>query len=409
MHRTPIVVIALLLFTSLTYSQTASEYVAQATEAFEKKDYARNVQLLEKAIAAGGDHPTILYFLARGHALSGDSAAAINTLNRLADLGVAYHPAKDQNFASIHNQPALKEVERKFQDNLNPTNNSSTAITIHDPKFVPEGIAYDPSDRCFYFGGVGSRSILAYNDGKFLPLSKPEDGLWSVLGMKIDPRTRTLWAASAALAGEDKGKSGIFQYDLKQRKFTGKFLLPEGNHVLGDVVVDSAGTAYTTDSNSPAIYVLRNGKLEEFIGAEPFRSPQGICLSADEKTLFVADYSRGIFAFDIATRKHRKVILSEGTTPVAGIDGLYCYKGSLIAIQNGVQPNRVLQIFLNPEATEIERVAVLESNHKLFPEPTLGTIVGDDFFYIGNSMIGQYLENPEAELQPAVILKLPLK
>jgi sugar lactone lactonase YvrE len=398
----------LLLFLTIAQAQTAAEYFQQANEAYEKKDYAANVLLLEKSIEAGADHPIIFYFLARGYALTGNQDAAILWLNKIAELGVFLEPGKDPQFASIHNSPKFEAVKKSFQENIKPTDHSKPAITIADKNLVPEGIAYDPSDQKFYFGGAARPEIVVYKEGKFEKFSQPEDGLWSVLGMKIDPRARTLWVASSALAGEEKGKSGVFQYDLKQRKLAARYLLPEGNHGLGEVVVDSKGNVYVTDSASPAIYFLNKGKLELFLGPEPFRSPQGACLSPDEKILFVADYSRGIFAVELATKKYWKLNRAEKTTTVAGIDGLYLHKNSLVAIQNGVQPNRVLKIEISPDNTKIERVEVLESNHGTFPEPTLGVVVENDFYYIGNSMIGPYLENPKVELKPAVILKLPL-
>ena len=408
MFRTMLLFPLLMLYVTFAQAQTAAEYFEQANKAYEKKDYTANVQLLEKSIEAGADHPIIFYFLARGYALTNNQDAAILWLNKIAELGVFLQPEKDQQFASLHTSPKFETVIKRFQENIKPTDNSQPAITIADKNLVPEGISYDPLDQKFYFGGAARPEIVTYKVGKFEKFSRPEDGLWSVLGMKIDPHTRTLWVASSALSGEQKGKSGIFQYDLKQRKLIARYLLPEGNHGLGEVVMDSKGNVYATDSASPAIYFLNKGKLELFLGPEPFRSPQGACLSPDEKFLFVADYSRGIFAVELATKKHWKLNRAEKTTTVAGIDGLYLHKNSLIAIQNGVQPNRVLKIHISADNTKIERVDVLESNHAIFPEPTLGVVVENDFYYVGNSMIGHYLENPKVELKPAVILKLPL-
>jgi glutamine cyclotransferase len=400
--------ILLLLIVTFADAQTAAELFQQAQEAYEKKDYVANVRLLEKSIEAGADHPTILYFLARGYALTGNQDSAIRTLNQLADQRLSYKPEEDSQFASIHESRLFREVVERFQANLKPVEISKIALTIADSSFVPEGIAYDSRDQRFYFGGITPRKIVSYKDGKFQEFSKPEDGLWSVLGMKVDDQNRTLWVASSALNGEDKGRSGIFQYDLEKQKLMNRYILPEGNHGLGEVSIDSKGNVFATDSLSPAVYQIKDGNLVMIVGPEPFRSPQGACFFKDEKILFVADYSRGIFAIDPATGKHRKLTRSKETTSVSGIDGLYCHNGTLIAIQNGVQPNRILRIHVNQDATNIERIDILESNHNLYPEPTLGVLVGENLYYIANSMIAPYLENPETQLKPAVILKLPL-
>ena len=91
-----------------------------------------------------------------------------------------------------------------------------------------------------------------------------------------------------------------------------------------------------------------------------------------------------------------------------GVDGLYFYKDSLIATQNGINPNRVIRIYLNDGLNKIDQVKILESNNKQFDEITLGTIADGNFYYVGNSQLGKYLENPKAELHAPMILKLSL-
>ena len=95
-----------------------------------------------------------------------------------------------------------------------------------------------------------------------------------------------------------------------------------------------------------------------------------------------------------------------------GIDGLACYGNRLLAIQNGIQPHRVIQFYLSKEADGIERAEVLEANNPRFIEPTLGTVVGDTYYYIANSQWNRFDENGQlpdtAELQAPVILKMVL-
>ena len=72
-------------------------------------------------------------------------------------------------------------------------------------------------------------------------------------------------------------------------------------------------------------------------------------------------------------------------TTLLGIDGLTYHAGGLIAIQNGVRPHRVIRLRLGPQLREIASVEVLEANHPLFDEPTLGTVLDNWFYYIANS------------------------
>jgi hypothetical protein len=270
----------------------------------------------------------------------------------------------------------------------------------------------------FYAGSILKHKIDSIDSkGNVREFSSPEDRLWCVLGMSVDSKRRHLWVATSAISevglfGDDNGRSGLFQYDLNTGKLLHKFLVPDSEdaHVLGDVIVDSKGNVFTTDSNTPAVYTIPagNSELAVFLGPELFRSPQGLALSNDEKTLFVADYSRGIFAIDMATKAARKLIVPPNVV-IAGIDGLYSYGNDLIATQNGILPYRVLRITLDPKREKMESVKILESNNKAFGEPTLGVIVKDSFYFIANNQLGKFLEDENVELSPPIILKLKLQ
>ena len=61
-------------------------------------------------------------------------------------------------------------------------------------------------------------------------------------------------------------------------------------------------------------------------------------------------------------------------------------KGSLIAIQNGIRPYRVVRLRLDElPQRHSHPLEVLESNHTLFDEPTTGAVVRDRYYFIGNS------------------------
>jgi hypothetical protein len=78
---------------------------------------------------------------------------------------------------------------------------------------------------------------------------------------------------------------------------------------------------------------------------------------------------------------------SPPNTALLGIDGLVrAPNGDLIAVQNGVRPDRVLRITLDSAAESVVAVAVLESAHLNMPAPTLGCIATDgNFFFVGNA------------------------
>lgn len=373
------------------------------------------VKNLQHVIEAGTRHPIVFYSLAGGYSLLGKQKESLEWLNRIADLGVVYPVSEDVDFAGIRGTEGYRRLVARFLQNQNPTDHSKVGFTILEEKFLPEGVAYDPVDKLFYTGSILKKKIVKTDQsGKTTDFSSPNDGLFSVLGMSVDPDRRVLWVSAALfpeLGDSKKNETAVFKYDLQTGKLSGRYPLntnKDGNQ-FGDVIVSPGGDVFTTDSFSPAIYWIPHGKskLELLLGGEVFRSPQGLCLSSDGKVLFVADYVRGVFAIDLENRSHQ-IMSSPETATVVGIDGLYFYKSSLIATQNGVKPNRVLRLILNNDRTGIEEVKVLESNHKLFVEITLGTIAGDSLYYVGNSQFGDYLNDPKINLNFPTILKLAL-
>ncbi|HEV2097041.1 MAG TPA: hypothetical protein VGQ82_11125, partial [Chthoniobacterales bacterium] len=247
-------------------------------------------------------------------------------------------------------------------------------------------------------------------------------GLWSVLGMKVDVRRRALWACASAQPQMSKadpredGAAAICNYDLRTRKLLQKFLLPRDSakHLLGDLAVASSGEVYATDSLHPIIYRIRaDGKeIETFLVSDEFVNLQGLAFSPDEKQLLVADYSKGLFRIDLASKDCLN-LQPLGHSTLMGLDGLYAVgDGSYIAVQNGTTPNRILRILLSPEARKVESLSVLESNNPIWDEPTLGVIAEGGFYYNGASQWGAVSEKgeiaPPEKLRDAIVQRLPL-
>ena len=142
-----------------------------------------------------------------------------------------------------------------------------------------------------------------------------------------------------------------------------------------------------------------------------FISPQTPAATPDGRRLLVADYARGIGIVDLATRSVSWMAHPRGVA-VDGIDGLYLAGNSLVAVQNGTEPNRVIRLYLDPSLTRVLRWEALETNSPGLGAPTHGTIVGKDFFFIANSGWDQLADDgsvkPGAMLTPPAVLRLAL-
>ena len=307
------------------------------------------------------------------------------------------------------------------QDSKQIVNNSLVAFTIPEKNLIPENLAYNPDDKCFYVGSTHQRKVVKVApDGTVSDfVREAQDGQWMVVGIKIDSVRQHVWFCSSigdVMKGykDDFGKhTGIFKYDLKSGKLIKKYLVekPGELHFFNDLVLNKAGDVFLTDMEGKAIYNIRASKDELEILCTPanFTDPNGICISPDEKTLFVST-DEGLTSVNIQSGT-ATLLKHEPSLKVNGIDGLYFYKNSLVAVQNGA--DRVMQFYLNTGFTEITRSRIIEANHPYFAQnPTTGVIVGSTFYYIANSQFGSFDSNhqifPKEKLYEVLILKAAL-
>ena len=409
------------LFVCGTFAQPdvvkdARYYSQKAIQAYRLKDFAAYLENMKQAQRLRPDHPTYMYNLAGAYALNGKNAEAFAWLGRVARMGLSYPASEDEDFESIKSLDEFKSILKVFEENNAPVSHSSLGFSLEETGLVTEGLAYDPETETFYVSSIHKRKIISVNrKGEAHDFSGANDGLWSVQGMKVDAKRHLLWVCTTAFpqmmnfAEVDKNHTGVFKYDLKTGKLLKKYLLQDNTkgHAFGDLALHPSGDVYVTDSVTPAIYVISRQKdlLELHTGPEPFSSPQGLDFSADGKKMFIADYGRGIFVFDMKNKAFKKLEYPE-TVSMLGIDGLYFYRGNIITIQNGIRPHRVVRWILNKAMDRVERSEVIEANNPQFDEPTLGVIVKDDFYYIANSQWESV--NQQGQLAPSEKLRKPL-
>jgi hypothetical protein len=138
-------------------------------------------------------------------------------------------------------------------------------------------------------------------------------------------------------------------------------------------------------SQSGAIFHLRAGTWHR-IDHGDFISPQTIALSSDGRTLIIPDYVRGLAVLDIGTGAV-SWISSSPTLPCAlnGIDGVYAGGDRLFITQNGVDPERVVQLQLDKKGRSVLGYTIIERATPILGEPTHGVRVRGDFYFIANS------------------------
>jgi sugar lactone lactonase YvrE len=321
--------------------------------------------------------------------------------------------------ASAGAQSTLGDSVAAHESASNQTR-STIAFYMEEKDLLPESVAYDPKDHSFYVGSTRKGKIVRVDaKGEATDFVAPrQDGLWSVIGIKIHPTRRVLWVCSfdgenlEGFKSSDTRASGVFAFNLDTGKLIRKWTLekPGEVHAFNDIVLTRGNDAYVTHMfDEAAVYKIsdQTQKLEVLARPKGLKDPNGITISPDERTLFVAG-AAGIYAVDSKTGASRTLKAAEGDS-LGNVDGLYYYRGSLIAIHmTSVRRHR-----LDKSLTQVLTTEILEADHPLFDTPTTGVIVGEDFFYVANGQFGAVQKDgsllPADQMNEPAILKLRLQ
>jgi len=402
------------------------QYQADAIAAYGEGDLTEARRLMVEAAFYRPGHQGITYNLALLAAIAGDQAASIGYLSEIADMGLTTDLSNEA-FAGFVGAPDFQGIEARLSDNGKPLMVAQDVVSTSVPVPLSEGIVWDEANGRYLISSVHDRAIYQMDmTGRVTPFSAEGSHglLMGAMGMSVDQAHGLLWVATSALeqmkgySAAADGMAGVFAFDLTTGEVRHRYMFPSTpgrNHVFGEVLVGHADDIFLSNSTGNHLFHLRpDGMVENIYELDNAASLQGMALSADESMLVVADYTTGLHLIDLSSGESRYLPAPPGGN-LMGIDGLYSYKGDLIAIQNGVTPNRVLRIKMTPRWQDITAVEVLERNHPRFSEPTLGFVRGDAFYFIANSG-WQEFANPEnitdemlSRLGPTHILSITLK
>lgn len=403
-----------------------AEALAHAQEAFAAGDQERLVGVLRAAVGFAPGHGLLLYHLARAEALTGRAEDAVRTLERVAPQGATRNVEGDTAFAALRGSPRFQAAVRRLRQNAVPIVRSDTSFALPDPDFIPEGIAHDPRGDRFYVGSLHRGQIVRVTPaGEVTAFTEPgQDGVGQVIGLRVDPERRRLWAATLApdsLAPRfQRGRGGwsaLDVYDLGTGRLLARYPAPDSTrpHLLNDVALTPGGDVYVTDSEAGALYRLPAGgtALERVHGGAGFTYPNGIAVSADGSRLHVA-HAEGVSTLALADDSEARVerLAAPEGVPLGGIDGLYACGTGLLAVQRLLDFQQVSRIELSADGRAALAVHPLERRHPAHDAATTGATAGDAFHYIADARLARL--QPEGGLAPvdsprgAVVLRLPL-
>jgi hypothetical protein len=367
-------------------------------------------------------HARVMYSLAGADARLGDSTSAMRRLRAYADMGLTADAAADSDFITLRDSPTFREIVARLDANARPVERGTVAFTIADRDLVPEDIAYDPRTRTFYLSSARKRKIIAVDRRGIVSdfVREGQDSLWSVLALALDAKRGVLWATTSAeemmpgYPAADSGRAALVQYDLRSGKQLARYELPRDGQrrQLGDMALDQRGDLFVSDGQNGILYVLRRGTeaLEPLTPTGALASPQGPTVAPDGR-IYLADYTRGIAIVDPRSGSVRWLTHGDDVA-LNGIDGLTYYDHSLIAVQNGTSPKRLLRLDLDASGERVVRQTILASGGRL-SEPTHGALVGEELYLIANSgwdkLAADGSLKPGAALEEPVVVRVRVK
>jgi len=364
-----------------------AELNREARQAINAGDYPKlRATLVELAPLTPGN-ARVTYNLAAAAAHLGDTPAAMNGLAEICRMGLVFDLDSDTDFEALHGTAQYDAARRCMKQNERPVTHAQLWRVLKEQDLLPEDVAHDPTSGRVFVSSVRQNRIIDADGQPFVTTD------WPVLALAVDQQRRTLWATTGWLAQcetcakSDEGKSALLAFDIDTGRIVRRVESPVPG-LLGDMTISRSGDIYVSEGEHGALFHLAPGASElARLDHGDFASPQQSALSADEATLYVADYLRGIAAITLATRTLSWLEPAEGIA-LSGIDGLKVHGDSFIAVQNGTRPARIVRMPL-----DLTRFEVLEANWPGLGEPTHGTLIGSRYLFIANSGWPDYEEN----------------
>lgn len=396
------------LFLILTVPVLAQEEDLQtvyqaAIDAYDKQDYDTFLEQIRKADELRPNHPAIVPKLAAAWSLTGRKIRAVQTLRQMMLMDATFNFVDNPDFDNIRDHKNYEDLV-EMQEEL-------ARVEVHDEVYrvINAGMLHPES---FVLMDNGEIILGSIREKKLIKVDT--NGLvsdwievpYSVLGMKYVESTGQLWVASAAFpemkdfSQEDQGKSMIIQIDVASSRIVQGVQFDDGS-IIGDLVLDNEQRIWHSNSAKP--YLIRNvTDTAQYYG--PFSRKyfdldgthfnlQGLTLDDTEQFLYFSDYISGLYRINMNEDDAVEKLFVPEDILLKGIDGLYYYNNTLIAIHNGTKPYRVMQYFLNDTGLTIDMERVINRGGESLGEPTLGQVKDGYFYYLANSPWGAYDED----------------
>ncbi len=389
----------------------------EAITAFRAGDLATALEGMKRALV---DRPTNTALLSNALFLAaetGNTDDATDFANRFVALGLVPGAGIQAKMQEKLPAETWQHFSEKFKALIQPKGVAEKILSVPTDHRLVEGVATN-GKGIFFLSTVVSNTILTADPtGEISILTDGKDhAIGSFFGIAYNQQEHALYATYGRVdqtynMPKGEGQTGVLSINPDTGGITGDWTLSGGTEgqQIADVAISPDGAVYVTESQSGAIYKINGENLSKLNTDKQFRSPQGMAF-LENGVMLMADYGRGLWRINTTTLE-TDLLSMPSTISLIGIDGLFAHKGRLIAIQNGVTPQRVIEIELDGAREAVIGVRVLAQSLTDFDEPTLGASTSDGLVFVASSQWPKYAPGgfvvKDQSLKPTSILLLP--
>jgi len=378
--------------------QRFGHWFDKAAKAYERQDIEAWVEATHELHRLRPYNQDFMRHLVVGHAKLGNLSQAYDMMLKMQRQGLsvdwdaieAVDPMREHQLYD-HLNRLMNEAGQSFGD-------VEVWSRLGEEYPMPEAMAYDDSSDRVFVGTVRDGVILTSRDGESWQTwasASELPQLQGIFDLAVDAERGHLWVATGDVpyfqgkAREDEVRSALLRFDLETAELQREYPVSSGGgrNLLGSLVLAADGTVFAADTQAPVIYRLEPGaeELKTYFGHPGFTSLRGMALNEDDSLLYVADYALGIFVIDAGGGQEAWQLAVPENFNAGGIDGLFWWKGHLLAIQNAINPQRVVRLELGEDGLGVTAVAPLAAAREEFDMPTYGTMDGQDLYFLGVS------------------------
>ncbi len=201
-----------------------------------------------------------------------------------------------------------------------------TEITLPATRIFPESIT-STKDGTIIVGSLGHGNVLRIAPGKTEAeewIKPGTGGLNSILGVLADEKDNLLWVCSNKFEATGE-PTAVKTFDLKTGAPKNSYPLPGAKALCNDIAIADDGTAYISDTEQAAVFMLkRGGNALEVAAKDPLLAGADGLAFGEKTTLYVNSVTTNKFVrLDIGPDgKAKSVVELKTSRPLGAPDGM---------------------------------------------------------------------------------------